>query len=630
MTTVAAAVAVSLVVVPVRAQEQKPEYAPTMLVLDASGSMQAADPGGGTKMDAAKAAVHSFVGAAPAESKVGLTVYGTGTGSSDAEKTAGCKDVRTLRTPETLDRAALNSAVDGIQASGYTPIGTSLREAAKSLPSSGPRSIVLVSDGEDTCAPPDPCAVAQELNRQGATIVIHAIGFGVDSASRAQLTCIAQRTGGTYTDAADGKTLERILPRVSQAALRTYKPIGTPISGTATYRDAPVATPGQYLDTIGQHESKYYAVDVPQGAMAYFSATLAFPHFRQKDLGQDNSVLYLRVYGADGRDCNVFEFEQVVNTSDGVALTVTKAWDGATQKKSESGTDADKCKGGGRYYFVPEWHGVADGMPQQMPMELLVGIEPAVSDAGPPSSTTPTAFTAPTGTAVPVTGSGSFNAATTLNGSGSYTDTLQRGEFVFYRVKLDWGQGLAYRVNFLESDRRGLDGLSRVTTTLYSPIREEIAHDFSSYNGEADGMPTNDPALATVPVRYNNRDSGFGNGKDQSIDGWYYIAVSVGPSHTEGVGGPVPIRLDLTVAGTAEPGPKYESATADGTFGENAVTMKPPQQSAGGSQSAGAVDANSDDGVSTTVVLFTVVGALVVAVLIGVAVLLGRRSGRRR
>lgn len=624
LTLGAAAAAVALTAVPAHAQQQ-PEYAPTMLVLDASGSMRAPDPAGGTKLDAAKAAVHSFVAAAPARSKVGLTVYGTGTGSSDAEKTAGCADVRTLHGADIIDRAALNTAVDGVEASGYTPIGAALRTAADALPKQGPRSVVLVSDGEDTCAPPDPCEVARELERQGATIVVHAIGFGVDGPARKQLTCIAQQTGGTYTDAADGASLERVLPRVSQAALRTYTPVGAPISGTTTYRDAPVAGPGRYLDTIAQHETKYYALDVPQGAMAYFSATVAFPHVRQKPPGNDNSVLYLRVYGEDGKDCNVFEFEQVVNTSDGVALTVTKAWDGATKTDSGSDSAANACRGGGRYYFAPEWHGVADTSPQQMPMELLFGIEPAAGDPGPPASATPTAFTPPAGSAVAVSGSGSFNAATTLEGSGSYSDTLQRGEFVFYRIALGWGQGLAYRVNFLDSDKRGLDGLSRVTTTLYSPIRTEIDHDFGSYNGESATMPAGGP-LATLPVRYSNRTAGDAKSAEQSLAGWYYIAVSVSASNVEGLGAPVPIRLDVTVGGAAEPGPRYESATPAGIFGEHATqTPEASSSSNNGGQSRSSAASESGDGVSPTVVAAVIAGVVLLGLLLGALVVIRSR-----
>ncbi|NKY53861.1 vWA domain-containing protein [Nocardia vermiculata] len=622
----AAAAAVVLTAMPVQAQEtQQPAYAPTMLVLDASGSMQAPDAGGGTKMDAAKAAVHTFVDAAPAESEVGLSVYGTATGNSDAEKSAGCRDVVTLRKPESIDKAGLNSAVDGITASGYTPIGESLRAAAKELPQSGSRSIVLVSDGEDTCAPPDPCEVAQELNRDGAKIIVHAIGFGVDDRSREQLTCIAQKTGGTYNDAVDGAALKQILPRVSQAALRTYKPIGTPITGTPTYNDAPTATPGQYLDTIGQHDSKYYAVDVPQGATAYVTATLSMPHRTGAGSTSDVSAMSMKVYGENGQDCNEFVNEITTDSSEGVALSVAETWDGATEEKSNTRT-SDACRGGGRYYFAPEWKGVADGMPDQLPMELLVAVEPGVTDPGPASSTADTTFTAPSGAAVPVVGAGSFNVATTLDGSGSYSDTLQRGEVVYYRTRLDWGQGLAYRVTFADTGKAKSEEYSNVKTALYSPTREQIDIKSDAYLGSERALPDGESAVATVPVRYRNRESGPGSGKDQSMAGWYYIAVKVSPSE----GGPVPIRLDLTVDGTPEPGPAYASATTNGVFGENSAASNSAQPPAGADRPAAQAEASDDGGVSTTVVVLGIVGVIVLIALVGAAVLLGRRTAGRK
>ncbi|MGW3467377.1 hypothetical protein ACWDKQ_02650 [Saccharopolyspora sp. NPDC000995] len=39
-----------------------------------------------------------------------------------------------------------------------------LRAAAEALPEEVLRSITLISDGLDTCAPPDPCEVARELD----------------------------------------------------------------------------------------------------------------------------------------------------------------------------------------------------------------------------------------------------------------------------------------------------------------------------------------------------------------------------------------------------------------------------------------------------------------------------------
>ena len=553
--------------------EGQAELAPTMVVLDASGSMTGADPAGGTRMDAAKKAVHALVAAAPDGAPVGLAVYGTGTGNSDAERARGCQDVAVLRPPGAIDRAALDTAVDGVVPRGYTPIGRSLQVAAEQLPPEGPRSVVLVSDGEDTCAPPEPCDVVRTLAGQGVDLVVHAVGFGVDAAARAQLACIAQATGGTYTDAPDAGALQRVLPRVAATALRNYQPAGAPITGTPTYDAAPVAAPGQHLDTIGQHEQRYYAVDVPAGATAYFSATVSFPRLRGIDAINDFNTLRLRIYGDGGADCNEFVSEQASRSSDGATLTVATPWDGATEKDTGSSPTGDACKGGGRYWFALEWDRVSAGVPERLPVELLVGVEPAVTDPGPAAVLPPGAFVEPTGAPRPMVGGGSFNVAGRLDGSGSYADVLQRGEFVFYRVRLDWGQGLTYRVRLGETPGRGVENLSPVSTRVYAPTREEIGWDFSSYNGEAQQLPSNKPALGTVPVRYGNRNADVVATRTQSVAGWFSISVQVGAPRTDtGTAAPVPIQLDLTVTGEPEPGPAYAFSSPEaqriGPFGE--------------------------------------------------------------
>lgn len=627
----------SMAAQPARAQESvesAPQYAPTMLILDASGSMQRPDPAG-TMMDSAKNAVRSFVAAAPAESKVGLTVYGTGTGSSEAEKVEGCSDVQVLRRPDTLDRAALTGAIDGIKASGWTPMANALRQAADALPASGPRSVVLVSDGDDTCAPPDPCEVARELKKQGVDLVMHAIGFAVDGKARAQLTCMAQATGGTYTDAADGPALERTLPRVTAAALRNYKAAGTPIAGTPTYDAAPVAMPGQYLDTIGQKETRYYAVDIPDGATAYFSGTVSFPRIPDIESSKDNNVLELRVYGADGRDCNEFEFEQATKSSDGVALTVAQAFEGASERRDGKNVDADRCKGGGRYYFAPTWDKVSQGVPERLPLELLVGIEPAATHPGPVAVAPLTAFTRPAGAGTPAVGGGSFNVASALE-SGRYTDSVQPGEFVFYRVKLDWGQGLAYRVHYGANGGRGVENISNVSTALYSPTRERIDSDFAAYTGTDQVLPSNKDALATVPIRYGNRNSDIFENRTQSVAGWYYIAVKLGSTAAEGDNLPVPVQLDLTVTGTPEDGPKYADAVAAGIFGENAAPAGASTSPTGGATSTGdrlpdnaadnaAVEVGTPDSTSSTAAIAVVAAGVALCGIVGWLVVRRRR-----
>jgi len=538
-------------------------YAPTMIVLDASGSMLRPDPSG-SMMDAAKNAVRSFVESAPEQSRVGLAAYGTATSNDEAEKAVGCSDVKILHEPEPLDRAALVSAVDGIHASGWTPIGVALRQAAQALPDSGPRSVVLVSDGEDTCAPPDPCDVARELSAAGVDLVVHAIGFAVDEKAREQLTCLAQATGGTYSDAADGPSLERTLPRVGAAALRSYQVAGIPITGGADYKAAPVLAPGHHLDTIGKGETRYYAVDVPAGATAYITGILPFPRVARVGVLDDMNTVQRRIYGRDGQDCNEFESAMATGSSNGEALTIVEAWEGATEEPKGDGRARDKCRGGGLYYFAFTWGRASEKFPPRLAFEVLVGIEPAVSDPGPARVDTPTVMIEPTGPAVPVVGGGSFTVAATLPGSGRYTDVLQRGELVYYRVRLDWGQGLAYRVHFSGTDDREI---SNIWTGLFSPLADEFEMDTSAFLGKEDMLPDSGDPITTVPVRYDNRNGDIDQ-RRQSTAGWYYIAVEVGPNGVMDAGNPVQVRIDLTVAGDPEPGPTFVNAVDGGVFGE--------------------------------------------------------------
>jgi Ca-activated chloride channel family protein len=550
------------------AQEPGSELAPTMVVLDASGSMTGADPTGGTKMDAARRAVHTFLDAAPDGAPVGLAAYGTSTGNSDTERAQGCQDVTVVSQVGPLDRAGLGAAVDRLTPRGYTPIGRALQVAAEQLPQEGPRSIVLVSDGVDTCSPPQPCDVVRTLAGEGVDLVVHAVGFGVDAEARAQLSCIAQATGGTYTDAPDASALQRVLPRVAGSALRNYQPAGTPIAGAASVEPAPVAAPGQHLDTIGQHEQRYYAVDVPEGATAYFSATVSFPRLSGVGILDDFNSLQLRTYGEGGEDCHEFTSEQASDSSSGEALTVATTWTGATEPRTGRG-GGDRCRGGGRYTFALTWDRVSAGVPERLPVELLVGVEPPVAEAGPVAVLPEPAFVQPPGPARPVVGGGSFNVAGALDGSGSYTETVRRGEFVFYRVQLDWGQGLAYRVRFGETPGTGLRNLSPASTTVYAPSREEIATADLVYTGPELVLPTTDPALTTAHVRYSNRTADDISVRTQSVAGTYYIAVQLGPTAEDPeAAGPVPITLEVTVSGEAEPGPRYAQVNAP--FGERA------------------------------------------------------------
>ncbi|MEV6488607.1 VWA domain-containing protein [Actinoplanes sp. NPDC051633] len=580
---VAAAVAAGTVLpVPSAPAAAAPELAPVMVVLDASGSMKEKLPGGGDKMAAARGAVRTLVRQAPDGSRLGLTVYGTGTGNSGPEKATGCKDVKVVTPLGALDRDGLTRTVDEVRPRGYTPIGEALRVAAAALPAEGPRSIVLVSDGEDTCAPPDPCEVAKELARAGVDLHVHTIGFDVGGTARTQLSCVAESTGGTYTDAPDAGTLTGALNRVTQHALRNYDAAGKRITGTPQPDGAPLVTPGAYQDRIAPDQVRYYGVDVPAGHTLYATATYIAPHIRE--------VLTVRIgrYDTAGRECSGWNSN--VRGTDEPVTTAALRW--AAPGVEEGGGEDDPCKQAGRQLIRVEIEQTGGDAHTDAVTELQFGLEaPLVGDPGPQGvNDTKVAFTAPTGAARPLVGGGSFGSAAEMPGPGAYSDTVVEGEMMFYRVKLNWGQGLAYRVRL--GEQRLERGFVSVRTYWYSPSRNQQAWTSDVYDGKADAMPSNAEALASPPVRYLNRElSGANSFVSQA--GWYYIAVLAADNNFNEAPLAVPVTIDVSVSGDVATAPGYRAGATE-TFGDRpadpaasqSATAAPEPRAADGEKTA--------------------------------------------
>ncbi|GAA2079294.1 vWA domain-containing protein [Actinomadura alba] len=597
------------------------DLAPIMLVLDASGSM-AAPARGGTKMDAAKRAVRSVVETLPADSRLGLTVYGTGTGPSAGEKAAGCKDIKVVHPVGSLDKAGMISAANGVEPRGHTPIGQSLRTAADALPKEGPRSIVLVSDGEDTCAPPTPCEVAKDLAEQGIDLRIHTVGYQVDAKARNQLTCIAQSTGGTYTDVPDASSLGQSLGRVTASALRNYEPAGIQVKGTNTPQGAPVLKPGGYQDTLGDAK-RYYSVDIPAGNTAYFAATVPFVRGGSVQV----KGLNIALLGVNGTDCNVSENAITTRGRDGRPLSVEFTWDGLV---SESRTPFPDCKRPGRYTFSVYFTGASDapaagddGGGERLPVELQVGLEPPVAgDKGSAPAGQPVAFQNPGGPDRPVTGGASFGTATALPGSGHYTEQIHYGEFLFYKVRLDWGQALTYRVRY--PDDPNTRAAVNIETEMYAPSRKRLTWETTFYSGRAKmldapflGVKTG--GFSTLPIRYRNRELKESKFTPHSVAGWYYFAVKLGRKSSENASpNAIPVTMDVSVVGTPEKGPQYAGAAA----GTDAFGAPPPRPPAATPLSGRKVSAES--GPAWWIIGAAAAGAVVISAVIG-TVLVGRR-----
>lgn len=209
--SVIATVALSCLTTAAHAQEGRS----IALILDASGSMNAKLAGGGTRIEAAKAAVGSFVEKLDANTRIALRVYG----HQSPRKEHNCKDTElvVVFAPAAASRDAILAKTGAVQAQGYTPISYVLQLAATDIAGEpDQRTIVLVSDGKETCEG-DPCAVAKALAEADTKLVVHTIGFNVDVAARYQLQCIAKVARGTYSDAANAADLGDKLGEVATA-----------------------------------------------------------------------------------------------------------------------------------------------------------------------------------------------------------------------------------------------------------------------------------------------------------------------------------------------------------------------------------------------------------------------------
>jgi Ca-activated chloride channel family protein len=223
------------------------ERATVILVIDASGSMQARDVAP-TRLEAAQDAVRTFLKKAPPRLRVGLVVF------------AGEPQVA---APPTTDRALVLAAVDEIgffPGFGGTAIGDALAEAVQlGLQSIGnpsgnrnlasavtaapapkvPRglvSILFLSDGKQTRGTLQPLQGADRAKAAGFPVYTVALGTAHGTLSRgfgifsrripvppdpATLRAVANRTGGEFFQADSAKAVQSAYSKLGSSLGRT-------------------------------------------------------------------------------------------------------------------------------------------------------------------------------------------------------------------------------------------------------------------------------------------------------------------------------------------------------------------------------------------------------------------------
>ena len=265
------------------------------LVLDVSGSMRARDIDGQSRMSAAKQAFNEVLDATPEEVELGIRTLGADYPGDDRE--TGCKDTAQLYPVGPLDRTEAKTAVATLSPTGWTPIGPALLKAAGDLDGGdGSKRIVLISDGEDTCAPLDPCEVAREIAAKGIGLTIDTLGLVPTAKLSRQLSCIAEATGGTYTSV---EHQDELTDRVNQLVDRAADPVVTPVPAEGADRcaGAPTLKSGLYTDREEFGQQRWYRVDVLPGQELRASVSVSADRAVNPDYG-----VLLRAVTVHGRE----------------------------------------------------------------------------------------------------------------------------------------------------------------------------------------------------------------------------------------------------------------------------------------------------------------------------------------
>jgi hypothetical protein len=231
------------------------------LIIDASGSMLQQMPSGGRRIDVAHRVLDDLIRRRiPANTLVALRAFGdTYEGSCDTV-------LRAPLAPIYADYLApLAAGIEPVNLA-KTPIAASLAATEGDLATApGPRVVVLVTDGEETCDG-DPEAEIARLRSLGIDVTVNIVGFALDDpALDATFARWAEVGGGTYLPAADEATLSEALTQAVTEAFTVLAADGRVVA-QGQVGGAPVELPaGTWKVVIGKDRVVFDAVVLGEG-----------------------------------------------------------------------------------------------------------------------------------------------------------------------------------------------------------------------------------------------------------------------------------------------------------------------------------------------------------------------------
>jgi len=146
-------------------------------------------------MDSAKAAVATAIPAMPADTRVGLMVFGH-------RRAKDCSDIQLVSPIGAESAQKIAEHVASLQPKGETPIAAAVEAGAKNFAAlkGQNNAILLVTDGIEECGG-NPCAAAKMVKEAGLNLKVDIVGLNLNRQQQASIDCLAKETGGKFFSA---------------------------------------------------------------------------------------------------------------------------------------------------------------------------------------------------------------------------------------------------------------------------------------------------------------------------------------------------------------------------------------------------------------------------------------------
>ncbi len=217
-------------------------------ILDCSGSMNNR-LGKSDRINTAKNVLSGIIAKLPDSCHVGLRFYGHRYSSFSSKSNT---DTELVVPIGPLNRPALLKAIDGAKAHGETPLVYSTLQAGDDLKKIGGGSIVLVTDGEESCGG-DPRKGGLQLAALGVPVRLNIIGFTLTGRRITNdMIAFAQPTGGNYYTAADGLQLANALITATLPVANTEHTVPPAAPAVASVEAPPEDLPVEIFDATGR------------------------------------------------------------------------------------------------------------------------------------------------------------------------------------------------------------------------------------------------------------------------------------------------------------------------------------------------------------------------------------------